>query len=293
MYYIQTAERLTRTSVWLESLEGGIQRLREIVVDDKLGICAELERLMQHLVDTYECEWTKVVNDPERRKQFRQFVNTDDSEIGIEIVTERGQSRPTDWPKDGVMLRQIESLPTGRQESGDRSSGRATNGKSRRTEHAQPEWIKVGVVADFPMDGGAAIKYGDVQIAVVNFSSRGEWYACQNMCPHKKAFVLSRGIIGSQGETPKVACPLHKKTFSLQSGECTSGEDYSVKVFPVKIAGDDVYLHLPPKDQLDALLATKLHCITACDARHRDVIPDLDSHAENEAMNLAVPASSL
>src|SRR6185436_12180673 len=86
------------------------------------------------------------------------------------------------------------------------------------------------------------------------------------MCPHKKAFVLSRGIVGSQGDIPKVACPLHKKTYSLQTGECTSGEDYSVKVFPVKVADGDVYLLLPPKDQLDALLATRLHCVTACDS---------------------------
>jgi hypothetical protein len=86
------------------------------------------------------------------------------------------------------------------------------------------------------------------------------------MCPHKKAFVLSRGIVGTQGDTPKVACPLHKKTFSLQTGECTSGEEYAVKVFPVKVENDNVYLLLPPKPQLDALLATRLHCITSCQA---------------------------
>jgi NAD(P)H-dependent nitrite reductase small subunit len=106
-----------------------------------------------------------------------------------------------------------------------------------------------------------------VQIAVFNFASRGEWYACQNMCPHKKAFVLSRGIVGTQGEMPKVACPLHKKNFSLQTGECVSGDDLSVKVFPVKIVEDDVHLLLPPKGQLDALLATNLHCVTACGSR--------------------------
>jgi len=257
MYYIQTADRLTRTSVWLENLEGGIERLREIIIHDKLGICDELERMMQHLVDTYRCEWTEVVTDPERRKVFRQFVNTDKTEVGIEIVTERGQSRPADWPKDSVKLQQIEpasdvQLPP-------------ANGK-RRSEHAKPEWVKVGAVADFPKDGGAAIKYGDVQIAVFNFTSRGEWYACQNMCPHKKAFVLSRGIVGSQGEIPKVTCPLHKKAFSLQTGECVSGEDFSAKVFPVKVVQEEVYLLLPPKDQLDVLLATRLHCVTACSA---------------------------
>jgi nitrite reductase (NADH) large subunit len=134
---------------------------------------------------------------------------------------------------------------------------------ARRTDQPQPEWINVGNIADFPKDGGAAIKYGDVQIAVFNFTSRGEWYACQNMCPHKKAFVLSRGIVGTQGEIPKVTCPLHKKAFSLQTGECVSGDALSAKVFPVRIEQEQVYLLLPPKDQLDALLATRLHCITA------------------------------
>ena len=65
---------------------------------------------------------------------------------------------------------------------------------------------------------------------------------------------------------PKVACPLHKKTFSLETGECLSGEEYSVKVFPVKVERDEVYLLLPPNDQLDALLATELHCVTSCEA---------------------------
>ena len=263
MYYIQTADRLTRTSVWLENMEGGVERLREIIVHDKLGICDELEQMMQHLVDTYRCEWTEVVNDPERRKLFRQFVNTDESESGIEIVAERGQNRPADWPKDGAIL-QIET-------AGTRGQGQGANGK-RGSDQAKPEWVNVGTVADFPLDGGAAIKYGDVQIAVFNFASRGEWYACQNMCPHKKAFVLARGIVGTQAETPKVACPLHKKTFSLQSGECTSGDDLSLKVFPVKIVGDEVHLLLPPKNQLDAVLSTRLHCVTAC--RHEATEPE-------------------
>ena len=58
-----------------------------------------------------------------------------------------------------------------------------------------------------------------------------------------------------------MACPLHKKTFSLKTGECLSSEDFSVKVFPVKVADDEVFLELPPQKQLDALLATELHCM--------------------------------
>ena len=97
-------------------------------------------------------------------------------------------------------------------------------------------------------------------MAVFHFAARGEWYATQNMCPHKREFVLSRGLLGDQNGTPKVACPLHKKTFSLESGECLTGEDFRVSVFPVKVDGDDVYVQLPPVAELDAELATDKTC---------------------------------
>jgi hypothetical protein len=77
--------------------------------------------------------------------------------------------------------------------------------------------------------------------------------------------VLSRGILGNQGETPKIACPLHKKTYSLETGECLTGDEHSLKVFPVKVVDGQVHLLLPPQDQLNALLATDLPCVTACD----------------------------
>ena len=127
-------------------------------------------------------------------------------------------------------------------------------------------WVHVGKVWEFPHDGGAAVKYGKTQIAVFNFASRGEWYATQNMCPHRREFVLSRGMIGDAHGKPKVACPVHKKTYSLETGACTSGEDYSLRVFPVKVEGDDVYLSLPPAEELDAGLATEKTCNGSCHA---------------------------
>ena len=101
-------------------------------------------------------------------------------------------------------------------------------------------WHRVGRVSDFPKDAGACVKCEGMQIAVYRFSSRNEWHACQNMCPHKRELVLSRGILGDQGGVPKVACPVHKKAFSLESGKCLSGEEFAVKVFPVKVEGNDV-----------------------------------------------------
>ncbi|MCA9218097.1 MAG: nitrite reductase large subunit NirB [Planctomycetales bacterium] len=256
MYYCMTADKLTRTSVWVEKLEGGIDHVKEVIIDDKLDICSELEAMMQYVVDTYRCEWKETINDPEKRKWFRQFVNTDETEPVIEIVSERGQTRPGNWPSEAVSIEQIRML-----------DGR-TLGEHEAEQLKSTEWIRVGMVEDFPIDGGATIKYGKVQIAVFNFASRGEWYACQQMCPHKKAFVLSRGILGDSESEPKVACPLHKKNFSLETGNCISGDDYSVRVFPVKVEDGFVFLDLPPTPVLDKLLATEIGCklATACTA---------------------------
>jgi nitrite reductase (NADH) large subunit len=94
MFYIRTADRLQRTSVWLENLEGGLDYLRSVIVDDKLGICAELEAQMDAVVGTYQCEWKTTIDDPERLKRFRQFVNAPADDAQVVFVRERGQRRP-------------------------------------------------------------------------------------------------------------------------------------------------------------------------------------------------------
>ena len=103
-------------------------------------------------------------------------------------------------------------------------------------------WFKAARVNDFPENGGACLLYKDMQIAVFNFSRRNEWYACQNLCPHKMQMVLSRGMIGSKEGEPKIACPFHKKAFSLKTGECLNAEECSISVFPVRI--EDGYVHI-------------------------------------------------
>ncbi|MEX2233449.1 MAG: nitrite reductase small subunit NirD [Cyclobacteriaceae bacterium] len=105
-----------------------------------------------------------------------------------------------------------------------------------------PVWFKAGRVTDFPVNAGACVKYRDMQIAVFNFSRRNEWYACQNLCPHKKQMILSRGMIGSAGDEPKVACPFHKRTFSLSNGQCLNATEENISVFPVKVEEGVVYI---------------------------------------------------
>ena len=97
MYYIYTADKLTRTATWLNNLEGGIDYLKNVIIEDHLGICDQLEHDMQQLVDTYECEWKAVVEDPEKRKHFRHFVNADDADDNLKWIYERGQKRPANW----------------------------------------------------------------------------------------------------------------------------------------------------------------------------------------------------
>ena len=103
-------------------------------------------------------------------------------------------------------------------------------------------WFNAGKTSDFPADGGNCVKYNDKQIAVINFERRNEWYACQNLCPHKMEMVLSRGMIGSADEIPKIACPIHKKTFSLKDGSNLSGDDLQIATYPVKIVDGEVFI---------------------------------------------------
>jgi nitrite reductase (NADH) large subunit len=94
MFYVSTADRLQRTSTWRDNLEGGLAYLQDVILKDSLGLNAELEAQMQHVVDTYQCEWKTAVNTPEVRQRFRSFVNSDKRDEHIVFVEERGQIRP-------------------------------------------------------------------------------------------------------------------------------------------------------------------------------------------------------
>ena len=113
MFYVRTADRLTRTSVWLDNLEGGLAYMEKIVKDDHLGINDELEKQMQNVVDTYQCEWKTTIESEEQLKRFRQFVNSDAIDSNIEFVTEREQIRPAkdEEKKYGVKIQAVDLTP--------------------------------------------------------------------------------------------------------------------------------------------------------------------------------------
>jgi nitrite reductase (NADH) large subunit len=94
IFYVRTADRMQRTSVWMENMEGGLDYLKAVVIDDKLGLCTELEQQMQHVIATYQCEWKTTLEDDSKLKRFRHFINSDQADDNIVFVEERGQIRP-------------------------------------------------------------------------------------------------------------------------------------------------------------------------------------------------------
>ncbi|RLN88333.1 hypothetical protein BBJ28_00025843, partial [Nothophytophthora sp. Chile5] len=242
MYYIMTADRLQRTSKWLDALEGGIDQLRRVVMEDSLGICATLEEQMNFLVGTFECEWKKVIESPQLMAQFAQFKNTSETQKEIHMRTERDQLIPKFVVRaNGSESSQSPALAAGTDEM---------------------EWVAFGNKDLFDANGGGAVLYGASQLAVFNVTEicngieKVSWYATQNMCPFDQSFVLAQGILGDLDGRPKVACPMHKRNYDLADGSCLSGDDLRLETFRAKEEDGVIYVLLPPAEVVDARLAT-------------------------------------
>jgi nitrite reductase (NADH) large subunit len=103
MFYIRTADPLTRTATWLNKMEGGLDYLRDVVVNDSLGIGEDLENEMKGLIDRYHCEWKEVVENPALRARFRHFINDENQDETLSFVDMRGQKCPPDWNKKTIL----------------------------------------------------------------------------------------------------------------------------------------------------------------------------------------------
>jgi len=238
MYYIRTADRLQRTSVWLDKIEGGIEHVRNVVVNDSLGIAEQLEADIQKLIDGYVCEWKDAIDSPAKRDLFRHFAGPEKASPPVEMVEEREQTYPIAWPK--TALTKKVHLPL-----------------------AGISWQKLVPVGDVPVEGGTAVKYGEVQLAVFNFQTQGKWFVTQNLCPHKREMVLARGLLGDAAGAPKVACPFHKKTFNLETGQGISDEELSISTFPAKVEGGWIYAELPSAASLAESMRNQ-GCVEDC-----------------------------
>ncbi|GAB3544818.1 nitrite reductase small subunit NirD [Spirosoma fluminis] len=105
-------------------------------------------------------------------------------------------------------------------------------------------WYPACRVSDVPLDGGACALIEGRQIAIFHYTRRNKWYATDNECPHRQQMALARGMIGSQGDEPKVACPFHKKTFSLETGSCLTDSEYRINTYPILVKNEFVYIGL-------------------------------------------------
>ena len=111
---------------------------------------------------------------------------------------------------------------------------------------ARNDWKRIVRVEDVPENSGGAAMVDGRQIAIYRFTNPDRWYACQNQCPHKGDMVLGRGLIGDEKGEPKVACPMHKKAFSLVTGKNLGGEDYCIERYAVKVEDGFVHVKLEP-----------------------------------------------
>jgi nitrite reductase (NADH) large subunit len=107
MFYIRTADRLQRTASWLNSLDGGIDYLKRVIIDDSLGIAAELEAEMASVVGSYRCEWKATLEDPDKLKRFRPFVNVDAPDPSIVFIRQRAQHRPAEWEEKADLIKEV------------------------------------------------------------------------------------------------------------------------------------------------------------------------------------------
>ena len=273
MFYIRTADKLQRTARWLEGLPGGVAYLREVVLDDRLGINASLEAQMQELVDSYFDEWAEAINNPAIAAKFRQFANTDAAVDGVEVETDRGQARPVFWPRDAAE---------------DDFKGLA----GRWSTTAWQPVLEAAYFAgadDAPNGLSATIQRGDTQLAL--FRVKGRYYCTQQMCPHKRAFVLSDGLVGmdppadgaANGDgakpaaAPWVSCPHHKRNYDLADGTCRNDAALSIATFAVEERADGlVYARLPPVEELDAALGTTKWRVAKGEGAHLEQFADLD-----------------
>lgn len=245
MFYIRTADRLQRTARWLEALPGGIAYLREVILEDKLGIAASLEAQMAELVDSFFDEWAEAVASPTIAAKFRQFTNTDERLETMDVEQDRGQPRPVFWAPESA----------------------TDDFKALRAKWTATTWQPVLEAAHFagadslPNGISATVKRGDTQLAV--WRIRGKYYATQQMCPHRRAFILSDGLVGEEKRddgrvsAPWISCPHHKRNYDLSKGDCNNDPDMSIATFEVEERSDGhVYLKLPPVEELDAELGT-------------------------------------
>ncbi|MGK9174314.1 nitrite reductase large subunit NirB [Yokenella regensburgei] len=210
MFYIRTADRLQRTSTWLDNLEGGIDYLREVILNDSLQIGSELEEEMARVVESYQCEWQTTLNDPDRVALFRSYVNSDIPDEAVHRETVRGQ--PQRAPAPAWQEGTVTTRP----------------------------WQAICSLHEIPEQAGIGARLGERQIALFRFGDAV--FALDNREPGSQAWVLSRGLLGDSNGEPMVISPLYKKRIRLRDGCSVDDGEPAVRAWPVKVEGGKVWV---------------------------------------------------
>lgn len=213
MFYIRTGERLQRTSVWMDNLEGGLAYLRKVVIEDSLGIAAELEQEMARVVETYQCEWQTTLESPDRRALFQTTVNSPLPDETVRWSLERGQIRPSTEPL-----------------------------QRKETPELLP-WTEVCELEAIPAQAGIGARFGSQRIAL--FRLDDDVFALDDNEPGTQASVLSRGILGDSAGEPVVISPIYKQRFRLRDGQALDNSQQGVRSWPVKIQDGRVWVASP------------------------------------------------
>ncbi|MFB4339583.1 nitrite reductase large subunit NirB [Pantoea sp. CS_6] len=210
MFYVRTADRLQRTSVWMDNMEGGLDYLREVVIHDSLGIAATLEQDMQQVVDTWQCEWQTTLADPSRRALFTATVNSDHPDETLHYARVRGQRQP--HKASGIPLMHLPAEP----------------------------WSEICPLEAIPPEAGIGARLGSVRIAL--FRLGDDCYALEDREPGSEASVLSRGILGDVAGEPVVISPLYKQRVRLRDGQSLDNPQHQLRCWPVKLEDGQVWV---------------------------------------------------
>lgn len=237
MFYVRTADRLQRTSVWREQMEGGLDYIKAVILKDSLSIADSLEKQMADIVNSYQCEWKTVVSDPIKRARFRTFINVSERDDSLEYLQERGQWRPA-----RLRERQLKSnhFKSNHLEPKQREDGSVFFNGNTDQASLPRDWTVVCKEQDLVPNAGVCALVKGQQIAVFYLpKSPQKIFAIGNWDPIGQAHVLSRGIIGDIDGELVVASPLYKQHFSLQTGKCIETPE-AVAVYEAQLEDGEV-----------------------------------------------------
>ncbi|MDF7647844.1 nitrite reductase small subunit NirD [Pantoea sp. Acro-805] len=214
MFYVRTADRLQRTSVWMDNMEGGLDYLRSVVIEDALGIGEMLEQEMQLVVDRYQCEWHSTLQDPSRRALFNATVNSEAADETLNYVRVRDQRQPA----------AMDIIPT-------------------TTLPVEP-WSAICDVTTIPATAGIGARLGGQRVALFRLGEA--IYALEDIEPGTQASVLSRGILGDVAGEPVVISPLYKQRIRLRDGQSLDNPEHQLRCWPVRVDDGKVWLGHQP-----------------------------------------------